>query len=176
MFGKRAKCRWVLASLALFLLVVVNYRYFFHSYGRHPSKGVLGRYSEWEKAQTGRYWGEWEEREMFFMADAWPAVVAAVEVASKSHILQAEKGWLGNRDHKLPQSLVTDSPLFLPSWDDCWGDQTQLDPLEASQTSYFRMTADPICNYLWMLRLRTASHPLKHLKMLTASIRSPSKA
>jgi len=145
------------------------------------SSTPLSTYAEAEKNYARGHNAYYVHDHMLWMADIWPALVEASEKISANHIQQAQWGWPQASIHedrdgsspKLPTSLpypsvVDDSLLFRDYWEACWRDRDHNDAKHSPHVSFFRLAADPICSFLWMVRLR--QEPMQAIESVLAVV------
>ena len=156
-----------ISSTVIALIFLLNW-YFYYRSG--SSYTIVDSKTKWKLAQPLSDSKFYDEDEMYFMVIGWPTLVEAVEKISKFHRNQADVGWLTHDEHPIQSETSSEhalinlvarkigsvqaSPFWNKYWEDCWSDKNHLDYKDSPRTSYFRMSADPVCTFLWMLKLR----------------------
>lgn len=165
----RKQCYLISCASAVLFLIINWFIYF--SFSSIPSESHHANWADIENGLSEYHNKYYDPKEMYFMAVGWPILVEATEKLSLPYLNQAEKGWLQIDEHQkyitetttnealknlvsTRKSIVESSYIFKNYWKECWSDLHSNDHKYSPHVSYFRLSADPVCSFLWMIKLR----------------------
>ena len=165
---------WFLLGFVILSVLALNWMLYSVFYTSPTSETKHRNWAEVEAGLSKFHNKYYDQDEMYFMAVGWPTLVEATEKLSQVHVKKAEEGWLVSQEqHKVSESsphraienvaashasIIDSSYIWKHYWEDCWSDRDSLNHTASPRVSYFRLSADPVCTFLWMIKLRQVTN------------------